>query len=81
DSRNQQLLIEQSERDDERKQNEFAKLRQRTGNGYTEIWLQKYIEQYFGDDEENCEKCSKCLDTSEATDVTILAQQVFACIK
>ncbi|MBC2278682.1 DNA helicase RecQ [Listeria welshimeri] len=81
DSRIQQFLIEQSEMDDERKQNEFAKLRQMTGYGYTEICLQKYIVQYFGDDEENCGKCSNCLDTREVTDVTILAQQVFSCVK
>ncbi|WP_199484315.1 RecQ family zinc-binding domain-containing protein, partial [Listeria innocua] len=47
-------------------------LRQMTGYGYTEICLQKYIVQYFGDDEENCGKCSNCLDTRETTDITIL---------
>ncbi|EUJ31679.1 ATP-dependent DNA helicase RecQ [Listeria floridensis FSL S10-1187] len=81
DSHLQHYLIEQSELSDERKENEFRKLRDMTGYGYTEICLQKYIVQYFGETREDCGKCSNCLDTREAADVTIEAQQVFSCVK
>ncbi len=81
DTHIQQFLIEQSELKDERKENEYRKLRQMSGYGYTEICLQKYIVQYFGEDEENCGKCSNCLDTREEKDITVQAQQVFSCVK
>lgn len=81
DAHLQHYLIEQSELPEDRKENEFRKLREMTGYGYTEICLQKYIVQYFGEECENCGKCSNCLDTRAETDVTILAQQVFSCIK
>lgn len=81
DTHIQQFLIDQSELPAERKENEYRKLRQMSGYGYTEICLQKYIVQYFGEDEENCGKCSNCLDTREEKDITIQAQQVFSCVK
>ncbi|MBC1794919.1 DNA helicase RecQ [Listeria booriae] len=81
DTHIQHFLIDQSEMDEERKQHEYAKLRQMAGYGYTEICLQKYIVQYFGEEGENCGRCGNCLDTREAQDITVEAQQVFSCVK
>ncbi|MGY3778864.1 DNA helicase RecQ [Isobaculum melis] len=81
DMRIQQFLIEQSDMEEERKQNEYAKLRKMTQYGYTEICLQRYIVQYFGEEGSDCGKCGNCLDTREAIDITEDAQKVFSCVK
>lgn len=81
DAHIQQFLIDQSELSEEYKQNEYLKLRKMTGYGYTEICLQKYIVQYFGDEAPECKHCSNCLDTRERVDITIEAQQAFSCVK
>ncbi|WP_099221763.1 DNA helicase RecQ [Listeria costaricensis] len=81
DAHIQQFLIDQSELPDERKQAEYQKLRQMTAYGYTEICLQKYIVQYFGEEGTDCGRCGNCLDTREAQDITIDAQKVFSCVK
>lgn len=81
DMRIQQFLIDQSDMEEDRKQNEYAKLRKMTQYGYTEICLQRYIVQYFGEEGTDCGKCGNCLDTREAVDITEDAQKVFSCVK
>ncbi|WP_163655270.1 DNA helicase RecQ [Listeria sp. PSOL-1] len=81
DAHIQQFLIDQSELPEERKQNEYHKLRQMVGYGYTEICLERYIVNYFGEEANHCGRCSNCLDTRETVDITTDAQKVFSCIK
>ena len=45
-----------------------------------ETCLQRYILQYFGDEGEDCKKCSNCLDERELLDITIDAQKVLSCV-
>lgn len=82
DSHIQSFLIDQSEMDEHRKENEFGKLRKMIAYGHTESCLQQYILHYFG--EENapvCGKCGNCTDDREQVDVTVEAQMVLSCIR
>lgn len=82
DTHIQSFLIEQSDMDEGRKENEYAKLRQMVAYGHTESCLQQYILQYFG--EENapvCGKCGSCTDDREQVDATLEAQKVLSCIR
>ncbi|MBO1005327.1 DNA helicase RecQ [Pseudogracilibacillus auburnensis] len=82
DSQIQSFLIEQSDMDGARKDNEYAKLRKMIAYGHTESCLQQFILDYFG--EENppeCKKCGNCTDDREQVDVTKEAQMVLSCIR
>lgn len=82
DTHIQSFLIEQSDMDELRKENEYGKLRKMVAYGHTESCLQQYILHYFG--EENppeCGKCGNCIDEREHIDVTRDAQMVFSCIR
>lgn len=78
----QSFLIEQSEMDEARKENEYSKLRTMTAYGHTESCLQQYILHYFG--EQNapaCGKCGNCTDDRAQMDVTVEAQMVLSCVR
>ncbi|MBS4206863.1 DNA helicase RecQ [Bacillus sp. FJAT-50079] len=78
----QSFLIEQSDMDEGRKENEYAKLRQMVAYGHTESCLQQYILHYFGEENASeCEKCGNCTDDREQVDVTVEAQMVLSCIR
>ena len=82
DTHIQSFLIEQSDMDELRKENEYGKLRKMVAYGHTESCLQQYILHYFG--EENppeCGKCGNCIDEREQIDVTKEAQMVLSCIR
>lgn len=77
----QQFFIDQSEKTDERKQQDYLKLREFTQYANTEGCLQRFILNYFGQDGVDCQHCSNCLDQRVTTDVTLEAQKVLSCIK
>ncbi|PYZ96788.1 DNA helicase RecQ [Alteribacter lacisalsi] len=82
DVRVQQFLIDQSDSEDDRKENEYRKLRQMINYCHTEACLQSFILEYFGDHgADPCGRCSSCTDNRETQDVTRDAQMVFSCIK
>jgi ATP-dependent DNA helicase RecQ len=80
DVRLRNFLIEQGEGSDSHKEQEYEKLRQMQAYTSSETCLQGYILQYFGDQGEDCHKCSNCLDDRERTEVTLEAQKVMSCI-
>lgn len=80
DLRIRNFLIEQSEGDEAHKEHEYEKLRQMQAYTSAETCLQRYILQYFGDEGEDCKKCSNCLDERELLDITIDAQKVLSCV-
>ncbi|GAB2025007.1 DNA helicase RecQ [Lactovum odontotermitis] len=80
DLRVRNYLIEQSEADDELKTNEYEKLRQMQAYANTETCLQRFILRYFGDEGEDCGKCSNCADERILTDITTDAQKVLSCV-
>lgn len=82
DIRIQQFLIDQSNMEDDRKSNEYAKLQAMINFCHTEDCLQAYILAYFSDvNITPCGRCSECVDDRETVDVTKESQMVFSCIK
>ncbi|MGE8204928.1 DNA helicase RecQ [Heyndrickxia sp. NPDC080065] len=78
----QKFLIDQSEMDGERKEYEYAKLQKMISYCHTESCFQKYILEYFGEENaEECRKCGNCTDERIQVDVTREAQMVLSCIK
>lgn len=78
----QTFLIDQSEMEEERKENEYGKLRKMIAYCHTESCFQQYILHYFGEQTSFvCEKCGNCQDDREQIDVTREAQMVFSCLK
>lgn len=78
----QKFLIDQSDMDHERKEQEFYKLQQMIGYCHTQSCLQQYILTYFGEEDSgHCGHCGNCIDEREKVDVTKEAQMVFSCIK
>ncbi|WP_062232177.1 DNA helicase RecQ [Fictibacillus sp. FJAT-27399] len=78
----QKFLIEQGTMDEARKGNEYKKLQFMTDYCHTEQCLQRFIVEYFGDEESaDCGKCGNCTDQREQTDITTQAQMVFSCVK
>jgi ATP-dependent DNA helicase RecQ len=78
----QQFLIDQSQMSEERKLQEYEKLQLMTHYCHAESCLQRYMLQYFGEnDTEDCGRCSECVDDRELEDITKEAQMVFSCIK
>ncbi|MFS0644718.1 DNA helicase RecQ [Siminovitchia sp. 179-K 8D1 HS] len=82
DSHIQSFLIEQSDMDEQRKENEYGKLRKMMAYGHTESCLQQYILHYFGEESPpECGRCGNCTDDREQMDVTVEAQKVLSCIR
>ncbi|MBS4204638.1 DNA helicase RecQ [Lederbergia citrea] len=82
DTQIQSFLIEQSDMEEVRKENEYSKLRKMVAYGHTESCLQQFILHYFG--EENppeCGKCGNCTDDREQVDATVETQMVLSCIR
>ena len=82
DSQIQSFLIDQSEMDESRKENEYSKLRKMIAYGHTESCLQQFILHYFGEEDAlECGKCGNCTDDREQIDSTVEAQMVLSCIR
>ena len=76
----QRFLIENSLEDDIRRKKEFEKLQMMADFANAHTCLLKYIVNYFGEDSENCGKCSNCENTNERIDVTEDAQKIISCV-
>lgn len=77
----QKFFIEQSQSENSYQQNEYTKLREMNQYGHTQMCLQRYILNYFGEDQPDCGKCSNCLDDRELVDITTDTQKVLSCVK
>lgn len=77
----QHFLIDQSERDDAGKKREYEKLQDMTQYANTQVCLQKFILNYFGEEGTDCGQCSNCLDDREEQDITVDTQKVLSCVK
>lgn len=77
----QKFFIDQSELMEELKNQEYRKLREMAQYGSTQVCLQRYIVEYFGDQCNDCGRCSNCLDDREAIDITLETQKVLSCVK
>lgn len=77
----QKFFIDQSEGNEEYKKNEYNKLREMDQYAHTQMCLQRYILRYFGEDSEDCGRCSNCTDSREVIDITTEAQKVLSCVK
>lgn len=77
----QKFFIDQSEGNEEYKKNEYNKLREMDQYAHTQMCLQRYILRYFGEDSEDCGRCSNCTDSREVIDITTDAQKVLSCVK
>lgn len=77
----QKYLIENSIENPIRKNNQYEKLQQMQDFVFSNECYRKYILNYFGEEyNENCNKCSNCLNEGEMTDKTVDAQKVLSCI-
>ncbi|WP_102274348.1 DNA helicase RecQ [Cytobacillus massiliigabonensis] len=79
----QKFLIEESNLDFQKREQEYNKLKQMVNYCHTEKCLQSYIIEYFDDNSqmEACGKCSNCKDKREQADITKEALMIFSCIK
>lgn len=77
----QKFFIDQSEGNEEYKKNEYNKLREMDQYAHTQMCLQRYILRYFGEDSQDCGRCSNCTDSREVIDITTDAQKVLSCVK
>lgn len=77
----QKFFIEQSQSESSYQQNEYTKLREMNQYGHTQMCLQRYILNYFGEDQPDCGKCSNCLDDREQVNITTDTQKVLSCVK
>lgn len=76
----QKYLIEQTALNPERKNMEYAKLREMVDYCHTSRCLRAYILEYFGEDSsDDCGNCDHCSDYEER-DITVEAQKIFSCI-
>lgn len=82
DIRTQKFLIEETNSDLERKEDQHRKLQAMVDYCYTTGCLRKYILAYFGEKSlrDECDNCSNCLGETELEDITIEAQKIFSCI-
>ncbi|WP_261807365.1 DNA helicase RecQ [Lapidilactobacillus luobeiensis] len=77
----QHFFIDQSELDEHFKKTEYLKLQEMTQYANTPICLQRYILRYFGEEtDQDCGRCSNCLDQRELQDITVDAQKVLSCV-
>lgn len=80
DVQTQRFLIDQS-LDELRIPAELEKLQSMVDYCHTETCLQKFILQYFGEEEApDCGRCGNCTDTRERFDVTEDVQKVLSCV-
>lgn len=77
----QKFFIEQSQSETTYQQNEYTKLREMNQYAHTQMCLQRFILNYFGEDQPDCGKCSNCLDEREQVDITTDTQKVLSCVK
>lgn len=78
----QHFFIDSSELDEHFKQTEYVKLQEMTQYANTPLCLQRYILRYFGEiTDQDCGRCSNCLDQRELQDITVDAQKVLSCVK
>ncbi|GGH73844.1 ATP-dependent DNA helicase RecQ [Pullulanibacillus pueri] len=78
----QKFFIDQSDMEPLYKQREYEKLQQMMGYCHTEMCLQTYILDYFGDHQHSqCGHCGNCLDERENVDITKEAQMILSCVK
>ena len=77
----QQFFIEQSESDLTYRQSEYVKLQEMNQYAHTQMCLQRYILRYFGENGQDCGRCSNCLDEREVVDITIETQKILSCVK
>lgn len=78
----QKFLIEQSNLDDDKKQQEYKKLQSMTSYCYTDQCLVRYMLQYFKDTHayDDCDMCTNCTSGTEKIDRTVDAQKVLSCV-
>ncbi|MED3571385.1 DNA helicase RecQ [Cytobacillus praedii] len=79
----QKFLIEESNLDFQKREQEYNKLKQMVNYCHTEKCLQSYIIEYFDANSkmDACGKCSNCMDKREQADITKEALMIFSCIK
>ena len=79
----QKFLIEETNLNSEKREQEYHKLNQMIRYCHTEECLQSYIIRYFDQTSQvmNCQKCSNCTDQREKVDITREAQMIFSCCK
>ncbi|MBU8879607.1 DNA helicase RecQ [Bacillus sp. FJAT-29790] len=79
----QKFLIEESNLDYQKREQEYNKLKQMVHYCHTEKCLQSYIIEYFDPNHtiKGCGKCSNCMDKREQVDITQEALMIFSCIK
>ncbi|MGO3914297.1 DNA helicase RecQ [Enterococcus viikkiensis] len=77
----QHFFIEQSQSEATYQQNEYGKLREMNQYAHTQMCLQRYIINYFGEDQPDCGRCSNCLDEREQVNITTDTQKVLSCVK
>jgi len=79
----QKFLIEETNLDFEKREQEYHKLNQMVMYCHTEECLQSYIINYFDPNSStsSCGKCSSCIDHREKVDITREAQMIFSCCK
>ncbi|CAM3455718.1 DNA helicase RecQ [Cytobacillus oceanisediminis] len=79
----QKFLIEESNLDRQKMEQEYSKLKDMVNYCHTEKCLQSYIIEYFDENAESfsCGKCSSCLDDRKSIDITQEALMIFSCIK
>ena len=77
----QHFFIEQSQSEATYQQNEYGKLREMNQYVHTQMCLQRYILNYFGEDQPDCGRCSNCLDEREQVNITTDTQKVLSCVK
>lgn len=82
DIRLQKFFIEESTLDEMRKTKEYEKLQAMVDYCHTEQCLQRYILNYFGDENAvNCQTCGNCSDDRERENITREAQMIFSCVR
>lgn len=79
----QKFLIEETNLDREKREQEYHKLNQMILYCHTEECLQSYIIRYFDPHHPpiHCGKCSNCNDQREKIDITRAAQMIISCCK
>lgn len=77
----QHFFIEQSQSEATYQQNEYGKLREMNQYAHTQMCLQRYILNYFGEDQPDCGRCSNCLDERKQVNITTDTQKVLSCVK
>ncbi|MBS4191513.1 DNA helicase RecQ [Bacillus sp. FJAT-49705] len=79
----QKFLIEETNLDFQKREQEYNKLKQMIHYCHTEKCLQSYIIEYFDADgvQDDCGKCGNCMDKREQIEITEESLMVFSCIK